>query len=289
MITTLQINTILQLVRLSSSLLSLFFHADLLRDVSPYFSLTTANAALIFPIPGDNYPILNSPVTAATIFFNDPEVKKKLHVESVDKEWLGCIPGAGRRRLEEEMLPGQILLAHDEPESVTPYIAELLDDAGIRVLVYAGDRDLSVNIQGSEMVLNGMDWSGKDDWKSSDRYLWMVDGDFAGYVKTHKNLEMLMVMNSGHLVPYNVPVPALDLIDRLVGNLPFGDILLPKIEFSDEEPDDVAPEKTWNIQSFVLSSLTAFIALSCFVLGIWVGSFCKTEARQYQKIPNVIH
>lgn len=235
----------------------------------------------------DNYPILNTPVTAATTFFNDPEVKKKLHFETAKTQWESCIPGAGRRRLKEELLPGQLLLMHDQPESVAPYIAELLDDAGIRVLIYGGDRDLSVNLQGSEEVLNDMAWSGKGDWKSSDRYLWMVDGDVAGYVKTHKNLDMLLVMNSGHLVPYNVPIPALDLINRLVGNLSYGDFVLPKIEVSEKhsEIDSAAldSENSWNIQVY---ALTVFIAISCFAMGVFVGSSRKSS--QYQKIPDVL-
>jgi hypothetical protein len=241
----------------------------------------------LFLLPGDNYPILNTPVTAATTFFNDPEVKKKLHFETAKTQWESCIPGAGRRRLKEELLPGQLLLMHDQPESVAPYIAELLDDAGIRVLIYGGDRDLSVNLQGSEEVLNDMAWSGKGDWKSSDRYLWMVDGDVAGYVKTHKNLDMLLVMNSGHLVPYNVPIPALDLINRLVGNLSYGDFVLPKIEVSEKhsEIDSAAldSENSWNIQVY---ALTVFIAISCFAMGVFVGSSRKSS--QYQKIPDVL-
>ena len=49
-------------------------------------------------------------------------------------------------------MPGQILLAHDQPAPVTLYIAELLDDSGIRVLMYAGDHDLAVNLEGPEQV-----------------------------------------------------------------------------------------------------------------------------------------
>merc|ERR1711884_173848 len=124
----------------------------------------------------DNYPVENAPVTASTKFFNNPKVRKELHFENENRniDWMNCIPGAGRRRLKhDKLLPGQILLAHDQPESVTSYIAELLDDAKIRVLIYAGDRDIPVNLQGSEKVLNGMNWSGKNNWIDSDRYLWM--------------------------------------------------------------------------------------------------------------------
>jgi len=230
----------------------------------------------------DNYPLLYSPSTPVTRLLDNPEVRKILHFESGNAEWVPCIPGAGRRRRLQEasnLLPGQILLANDRPESVLPYIAELLDDAGIRVLVYAGDRDLSVNLQGSEQVLNDMTWSGKRDWKVSNRYLWMVGDDVAGYVKTHKNLDMLMVQNSGHLVPYNVPVKGIDLIKRLTGDLPFGDILLPTIELKGEDQ-----KAGWEAQVSESSS-TILVALVCFAIGVFLGFRCYLlSSRQYEPI-----
>jgi len=239
-------------------------------------------AALI----GDNYPIINTDVTAATTFFNNPEVQEKLHLPQID-HWISCMPGAGRRL--EELLPGQKLLRHDQPESVVPYIAELLDDVGIRVLVYGGDRDLSVNLQGSEQVLNQMEWSGSDEWQDSDRYLWMVNNNVAGYVKTHKNLDMLLVLNSGHLVPYNVPVNALDLIDRLVNNESYGDILLPKLDFGDEEEDEILDEIEQAEEILEADShltrvlITTLLSIACFFIGTCVGSYQKESP--YRKIP----
>lgn len=90
--------------------------------------------------PFDLYPVLFNPNSMYYKFFNDPGVKKALNAP-LETEWIECIPGAGRRLAET--LPGQLLLAHDKPESVLPYVAELLDEAGIKVLVYNGDRDLS--------------------------------------------------------------------------------------------------------------------------------------------------
>ncbi len=246
-------------------------------------------------LAGDNYPILNAPVTASSLFFNNPQVRKKLHVDEVDVEWLGCIPGAGRRKLQSSLLPGQQLLKHDTPESVAPYIAQLLDDAGIRVLIYAGDRDLSVNLQGSEQVLLDMDWSGHDDWKHANRYLWMVDGDVAGYAKTHKNLDMLLVLNSGHLVPYNVPIPALDLIQRLVDDRSYGDVLIPQIDFGDDDDDDdivdpllVALDIQYD-RSVRHYTVMIIVAVACFLMGTLAGSYQKSSSssRRYQSIPDV--
>jgi len=237
--------------------------------------------SLSLPPTGDNYPLLHMLDTPSSRFLNNPEVRKIMHFEKGQSPWVACIPGAGRRRgLEEtEELPGQILLAHDQPESVAPYIAELLDDADIRVLLYAGDRDLSVNLQGSEQVLNKMTWSGEKNWKASDRFLWMIDGDVAGYVKTHKNLDLLMVLNSGHLVPYNVPVSGLDLINRLTGNIPFGDIILPKLEMSDEDT-----KSEW-VTEGLKAKLPILAAVLCFAIGVFVGSrLNRRPSSEYQEI-----
>jgi hypothetical protein len=159
----------------------------------------------------DPYQILNAPDDTNTLFFQDKRVQEKLNVPKEDpNEWLGCIPGAGRRRRrrqlkekEEDLLPGQLLLKDDKPISMAPYIAELLDEAEIQVLIYNGDRDLSTCAQGSERMLNGMDWSGQNDWldlHSYKRAIWLVDDYPAGWSKNVKNLDFLIIYNSGHLV-----------------------------------------------------------------------------------------
>jgi len=146
-------------------------------------------------------------------------------------KWLGCIPGAGRRR----RLVAD-LLAQDEPVSTLPYIAELLD-GGVRVLIYNGDRDLSTCSQGSEMLLDSMQWKGKDGWVSGTRGLWTVDDDkeMAGYSKEYENLSFVVVYNSGHLVPFNQPRAALDLVTRFMVGKSFADYELPSFEFEGQE------------------------------------------------------
>jgi hypothetical protein len=159
-------------------------------------------------------------------------VKEALNAPD-DILWRGCIPGSGRRRLQQEhdKRERQLYLAQDRPISMTPYIAELLDDAKIQVLIYNGDRDLSTCAQGSEMLLNSMEWSGASEWTKAQRSLWVVGDAAAGYSKRHKSLEFVVVYNSGHLVPYNQPVNALDLITRVLKNEHFGDHKLPSFDF----------------------------------------------------------
>lgn len=123
-------------------------------------------------------------------FFNTPEVKEALNVGQVEKEWMGCMPGAGRRKLD--------LLDNDEPVSMAAYMVDLLDKTDIDVLVYNGDDDMSTCSQGSELFLNGMEWSGQSDWLDPSAYsrgLWKVNGKVAGHAKSLKNLHFLVVYN----------------------------------------------------------------------------------------------
>jgi hypothetical protein len=240
----------------------------------------------------------SNPLGTSYQFLNNPDVKKALNYEEIDKEWLGCIPGAGRRlqrqrvmktQKEEEALPGETLLAHDTPESMTSYIRDLLDDAGIRVLVYAGDRDLTTNLQGSEMVLDGMVWSGHSAWRRANRYLWMVNENVAGYVKTYKNLDLLLVLNSGHLVPYNVPVPALDLITRLTNEKSFGDIILPRISSASSRggsSEGVENQTITLSHKFFHSFLLILVAIVCFACGALAGAWwVQSRFPEYEQIP----
>mmetsp|Transcript_23272 Transcript_23272/g.50451 ORF Transcript_23272/g.50451 Transcript_23272/m.50451 type:complete len:578 (-) Transcript_23272:31-1764(-) len=175
----------------------------------------------------DKYPVLLGRNGTIDNFFNNPEIRRLIHAPESVTKWTQCIPGAGRRLSE---LDRMLMLEDDKPVSVVPYVSELLDDAGIDVLVYNGDRDMSCCVQGSETLLNEMVWSGQSSWLDpyvTQRGLWLVDGEVAGYAKDFRGLQFVVVYNSGHLVPYNVPRQALDLITRFLGSQPFADVDLP--------------------------------------------------------------
>jgi len=137
--------------------------------------------------------------------------------------WHGCRPGGGRRRRalleegnnnEEKMTvrssPEEhrrklLYMMNDRPISVAPYISELLN-GGIPVLVYNGDRDMTTNMVGSELVLNQMmEWDNIDKWLDAPRGLWKDRGSYskhpeAGWAKEYGNLSYVVVYNSGHMV-----------------------------------------------------------------------------------------
>jgi hypothetical protein len=213
-------------------------------------------------------------------FLNNPVVQKKLHVpEDFDVSWRACMPGAGRRRLKD--LPGKTFLVHDQPESSVPYIAELLS-RDIQVLIYNGDRDLSTNAQGSERCLNDMEWSDKKAWYKAPRGLWIVNNESAGYIKHHKNLQFLVVYNSGHLAPYNVPVQALDLITRFVNGKSFHDYDLPSFELHEKTQAKRATRgRTARTDWF----LVFLVAVGAFVSGVYATRHWNDRRQaEYERI-----
>jgi carboxypeptidase C (cathepsin A) len=184
----------------------------------------------------DAYPgVLNKGGVIAN-FFNDADVRTALNVKSIEEQplWLSCVPGSGRRRnlkgysthSHQNDQRDLILLQDDQPLSVVPYIAELLDDAKIDVLLYNGDLDLACSSQSTEMALESMEWSGREGWMNPDVTQWkewIVDGNPSGHTKRYHNLEFVVVYNSGHFVPINQARNSLNLIGRLLDGKSFGD------------------------------------------------------------------
>jgi carboxypeptidase C (cathepsin A) len=200
----------------------------------------------------DGYAAADGADGTVSKFYNNPKVQQALNVplhrRAPHHKWQGCIPEVDpsvaattassseedndkkrRRRLghheeqydtiaDDEAHHGRRRLnfmANDTPWSVTPYIAQLLDEAGIDVLIYSGDRDIICCTQGSEESLRLMDWSGTREspasstapvtpyynaWTASPRGLWLYDEYPAGYVKSYKNLSLVTVYNAGHMV-----------------------------------------------------------------------------------------
>jgi hypothetical protein len=250
--------------------------------------------------------MLDAPDGGIMTFYNNPRVQDALHAPR--KQWSGCIPGAGRRRALYGKLPGQSLLAHDQPESVVPYIADLLDDAKIKVLIYAGDRDMTTNSQGSEYLLDHMDWSGAVGWSDTnqfDRGLWLTgEKTLGGYIKTFRNLQLLIVSNSGHLVPFNRDAAALDLVTRFLGGKTFMDKSLPKFNIQPKNKQSAenvldgavgtsTNEKTqWKMGRIGAAAATAgvggaiLVAFCSFVSGFLLSRRFSSKRSDYEMVPS---
>jgi hypothetical protein len=157
-----------------------------------------------------------------------------------------------------------------------------------------------------------MDWSGSDEWKAANRGLWIVNDQPAGYAKAFKNLNFVVVYNSGHLVPYNVPENALDLITRFLNNATFYDKDLPSFSSgtttssssattpqttdtssNDNNRDDddafsipLVPLRLKKQLHQVGLWVVLFTALLSFGAGIWVAGHDVNSREGYLQVPD---
>ena len=168
-------------------------------------------------------------------FLNDARVQRALHLNDAGRPWSLCNAEVNG-----------VLLA-DTPVGVLPQLASVLDE-GLPTLLYSGERDLSCNFLGTQKFLGGLKWRGRAAYNGSPRATWRVPlqppasraaaealargessigAEVAGFVRAHANLQFLVVVNSGHLVPFSQPWAALDLVTRFTTGRPFADTALP--------------------------------------------------------------
>ncbi|KAI9028847.1 Alpha/Beta hydrolase protein [Phycomyces nitens] len=107
-----------------------------------------------------------------------------------------------------------------------PYHASVprLLDEGIRVLLYAGDADYICNWIGYKDWANSITWSQQMEFKRAHDLPWVskTTGRIAGEIRQTRNgrLTFLKMFKAGHMVPYDQPEHALDMIHAWTqGNL----------------------------------------------------------------------
>ena len=120
------------------------------------------------------------------------------------------------QRYQECTDPPYMALAHQDGLGVVRDVVELLE-SGTKLLFFNGIHDLICNHVGNEVMLTNLPWSKRDDWIQSSRYSWTLSSNdqtaaVVGYVKEYENLQYLKVLDSGHMVPMDVPHVALEMI-----------------------------------------------------------------------------
>merc|ERR1719433_1581997 len=80
---------------------------------------------------------------------------------------------------------------------------------GIVVLIYAGDVDFICNYIGNRAWTLDMEWKYKEEFNAASEHDW---GNGSGLAKTANGLTFLQVYDAGHMVPYDKPKVALDMI-----------------------------------------------------------------------------
>jgi len=128
-----------------------------------------------------------------------PDVRAALHVGSLE--------------YDVESMPAYRALAGDFMRTVRDKIVTLLD-AGYDVMFYNGQMDVIIDYVGTEALVAALPWSGQQAYLQAERVPWRVQGEVAGYVRRSNNLWQVMVRNAGHILPFDQPQWAYDLISR---------------------------------------------------------------------------
>jgi len=152
---------------------------------------------------GKNYP------SDMNVSYED--VLKALHAEE------SIVAG---QRYEECTDPPYNALGHQDGLGVTSEIVRILEHPDEpRLLFFNGMNDLICNHVGNEKALDNLSWKYSKDWVVAKRYAWNLkekmkpDGNpTAGFMKEYRNLMFLKVLNSGHMVPMDIPSIALEMM-----------------------------------------------------------------------------
>ena len=88
-------------------------------------------------------------------------------------------------------------------------------------MVYSGQLDVIIAFPQTEAFLNALEWSGKNIYAMAPRKIWKVNNDVAGYVRVAKNLTQVMVRSAGHILPFDQPLWAFDMIQRFIQDKAF--------------------------------------------------------------------
>ncbi|KAJ2663985.1 hypothetical protein IWW48_000997 [Coemansia sp. RSA 1200] len=165
------------------------------------------------PCDGGNlcYPIMDD----ITAFLNTPAVQKELGSDVT--EFAAC---------SQKVYAGFTLSG----DWMKPFVREIppLLEAGIRVLIYAGDADFICNWYGNKAWAEELEWSGKASFVAERDHDWSVAAGAAaagekavGEARTFKNFSFVRIFDAGHMAPYDQPESSLDMISRWVNNKPF--------------------------------------------------------------------
>ncbi|KAF8627688.1 hypothetical protein AX15_004297 [Amanita polypyramis BW_CC] len=110
--------------------------------------------------------------------------------------------------------------ALDEYHQTQFYVAALLD-RGVRALIYVGSYDWICNWVGNDRWTVNLDWSGKREFVGKELREWEVNGKKAGLVRSSGPFAFVTIEGAGHMVPYNKPVEALEMVKRWLSGSKF--------------------------------------------------------------------
>lgn len=167
----------------------------------------------------DNFLRTNAPAEFGYFgpYVNQPDIRKAIHV--------------GNRPFQDGHTCEIHLLA-DFMVSMKPRLQTLLDaPQQYKIVIYSGQLDVIIGAALTERFLPTVQWSGQTDYTTAERMVWRIsdsDPDVAGFVRVAKNLQQVIIIGAGHIAPHDQPQRAMNMIDRMVQNIPYTNLPNPK-------------------------------------------------------------
>ncbi|KAF4965194.1 hypothetical protein FZEAL_10786 [Fusarium zealandicum] len=159
-----------------------------------------------YPSCGMNWP---PDLKHLTPYLRREDVVKALHVSDMKSVgWSECNGAVGsafsvkKSKPAVELLPG------------------LLSE--IPILLFSGAEDLICNHIGTEDLISKLEWNGGKGFEVTPgnwapRRDWTFEGEVAGFWQEARNLTYVLVHNSSHMVPFDLPRRSRDMLDRFLG------------------------------------------------------------------------
>ncbi|XP_044734187.1 venom serine carboxypeptidase-like [Chrysoperla carnea] len=97
------------------------------------------------------------------------------------------------------------------------HVEELLAK-NYKVLIYNGQLDVLFPYVITVNLIKTLDFEHMDEYNKAERFIWKVDDEVAGYIKSAGSLTEVMVIGAGHMVPQDQPKRAWDLITKFTRN-----------------------------------------------------------------------
>ncbi|KAM5352462.1 hypothetical protein ACJ41O_005185 [Fusarium nematophilum] len=159
-----------------------------------------------YPSCGMNWP---PDLEHMTPYLRRKDVAKALHVSNKKSVgWTECTGSVGAAFKAKNSKPAVELLP------------SLLEE--VPILLFSGAEDLICNHLGTEELISKLEWNGGRGFEVTPgnwapRRDWTFEDEPAGFWQEARNLTYVLVYNSSHMVPFDLPRRSRDMLDRFMG------------------------------------------------------------------------
>jgi len=134
-------------------------------------------------------------------YLNLDSTRKKLNAGT--QTWQGCADGP------------YIALGSDEERSAEDLVPAILTQ--IPIMLYNGNDDLICNMDGTTTWVEALNWPYQQQFNNAQNQTWSIPGfGTAGSYKSVSTLTHVIVNGAGHMVPYDQPISAHDMVYRFL-------------------------------------------------------------------------